>query len=90
MTTTNGAPREHQLFREHRIALGVAFGFVALAVVVFVLLAMDSTKDWVQSVDDAVRDGAQASQWGPLTVITSHCSRFPATEESGPSEHPRM
>ena len=66
---TTPAPREHYLFREHRVALGAALVFVLIAAAAFVLLANDSTAEWVQSIDDRVRDFAQATQWGPFTAV---------------------
>ncbi len=71
MTVSRGPDRDHELFREHRIALGVAIAFSAVALVSFVLLANDTSAEWVQQIDDAVRDAAQATQWGPLTVIAN-------------------
>ena len=71
MTTTNGRPREHQLFTHHRMAMEVAFGFIALAVVAFVLMANETSAAWVQEIDDAVRDVAQDAQWGPFTVVAT-------------------
>lgn len=66
---TTPAPRDHYLFREHRVALGAALVFVVVAAAIFVLLAIDSTAEWVQDIDDWVRDVAQATQWGPFTVL---------------------
>lgn len=71
MTTPQGPDRSHLLFREHRIALGAAFLFLAIAAVIFILLANSTTAEWLQHIDDAVRDAARATQWGPLTVIAN-------------------
>jgi undecaprenyl-diphosphatase len=68
---TTPAPRDHYLFREHRVALGAALVFVLVAAAAFVLLAIDSTAEWVQDIDDGVRDVAQATQWGPLTALAT-------------------
>jgi undecaprenyl-diphosphatase len=51
--------------------MGVAFAFFAVASVLFVLLANATTADWVQAVDDQVRDTVRRSRWGPLTVIAA-------------------
>ncbi len=71
MTSRIGPERDHELFREHRIALGAAAVFSVVAAVIFIMLANDTSAAWVQRVDDAVRDAAQASQSGPLTVAAS-------------------
>jgi len=63
--------RDHELFNEHRVALGVAIGFLALAAVIFILMAHSKSAAWVQGIDDAVRRAAQRSQWGPITVVAN-------------------
>jgi undecaprenyl-diphosphatase len=71
MTPAPGPERDHLLFREHRLALTAAIVFLAIAAVIFVLLANSTTANWLQQIDDAVRDAAQATQWGPFTVIAN-------------------
>jgi len=71
MTVEQGPAREHELFREHRFALAAAITFLTIAAVIFIMLANSTTADWLQQIDDAVRDAAQASRWGPLTVIAN-------------------
>lgn len=51
--------------------MAVAFVFFAIAVVLFVLLANPSTEDWVQAIDDGVRDAVRRSRWGPFTVMAT-------------------
>jgi membrane-associated phospholipid phosphatase len=53
----------------HRRALAYAVGLAAATVIVFVLVAFDSTLASVQTVDDAVYRGANDVRIGPLTAI---------------------
>jgi undecaprenyl-diphosphatase len=69
--TLTGRPAEHQLFVRHRAAMVVAFAFFVIAILLFVLLANPSTEDWVQAIDDGVRDAVQRARWGPFTVIAT-------------------
>jgi len=63
--------RDHELFRQQRIAFGVAVAFLILAAVIFVMMANPASAAWLQHIDDAVREGAQAIQWGPVTVLAN-------------------
>jgi undecaprenyl-diphosphatase len=61
--------RAHPLLQRHRLALGTALGFLAVALGLLVVMAFDAGKDAVQPVDDAVRDGFRSAQWTPLTWL---------------------
>jgi undecaprenyl-diphosphatase len=62
-------PRDHHLLAQHRIAMIVAFGFLAGAIVIFIMMSGGSSRELIDDFDSAVRDAAQAIQWGPLTVL---------------------
>jgi undecaprenyl-diphosphatase len=47
----------------------VAFGFLAGAIVIFVMMSGGQSRNLIDDFDSAVRDAAQAMQWGPLTVL---------------------
>lgn len=62
-------PRDHHLLAQHRVALIVATGFLAGAFAIFVMMSGGDSRELIDDFDGAVRDAAQAIQWGPLTVL---------------------
>jgi membrane-associated phospholipid phosphatase len=54
----------------HRRALAYAVGLLVATVVIFALVAFDSTLAWVQTVDDAVYRRANEFRFGVATLIS--------------------
>ena len=61
--------RDNPLLRNHIAVLRIALVLWAAAASLFVLMAVPSTRDAVQSIDDAVRRAAVAAEWGPAVDL---------------------
>jgi undecaprenyl-diphosphatase len=71
MTQTQDNGHHHfHMFTDHRWAVGGAIALFAAAALLFVIMAFDAGRDFIQPLDDAWLDAMVAIESGPLTFLS--------------------
>lgn len=66
---SSAGSRENPLLHDHRAVFRIAIVLWAAAGSLFVLMAVPTTRDIVQAVDDAAYDLAVAAEWRPAVIL---------------------
>jgi undecaprenyl-diphosphatase len=71
MTYTEDDDHHHfHMFTDHRWAVGGAIALFAAAAALFIVMAFDAGRDFIQPLDDAWLDAMVAIESGPLTILS--------------------